>query len=54
MVFLNLESENEWWKEENEHGDEMNQKSASKLLSEIGNPRLMVEMSFLGFVNMEM
>ena len=33
MVFLDLETENDRWKEENVCGDEMNQTIASKLLS---------------------
>ena len=38
LVFLELESKNDLWKEENVSGDEMNRTSASKLFSEIRNP----------------
>ena len=38
LVFLDLETENDRWKEENVCGDEMNRTSASKLFSDIGNP----------------
>ena len=43
LVFFNLETEIDWWKKENVRGDKMNQKSASKLFSKIGNPWSMVE-----------
>ena len=35
---LDLETENDRWKEENVRGDEVNRTSTSKLLSKIGNP----------------
>ena len=35
---LDLETENDRWKEENVRGDEVNRTSASKLFSDIGNP----------------
>ena len=35
LVFLDLESGNDWWKEEDVHGSEMDQSNASKLLSKI-------------------
>ena len=53
MIFLDLESRNDWWKEDVQE-NEMNQSNISKLLSMIENPWSMVEKWFLGFVNMEM
>ena len=35
LVFLDLESGNDRWKEENIYGNEINQSNASKLLSKI-------------------
>ena len=38
FCILDLETENDRWKEENVRRDEVNRTSASKLLSKIGNP----------------
>ena len=48
---LDLETENDRWKEENVRGYKVNQTSASKLFLDIWNPWSMVEKLFLGFFN---
>ena len=54
LVFLDLESKNDRWNEEDVHKNEKNLSNTSKLLLKIKNPWLMVKKWILGFIKMKM